>query len=302
MKRHLLSRRQLSVRCAALAFALPISSAMHGLEARAQAPATAEASRPKVHTVKFPDGTTVPAIGQGSWHLGQGKHPRSVEEEALRTGLALGMTVIDTAENYGDGASEQFIGRAIAGQRDRAFLVTKVEPENATRDGIMRACNASLGRLRTDYLDLYLLHAPVPAGRLSGVVARFEDLRAAGKIRRWGVSNFNVAQMEALFRVPDGHRCATNQMPYNLQNRYIEQEVLPWCEQHKMPVMAYSPLGGGKGSLVRDPTLAKLGAERGASAAALALAWVVRGGNVIAIPESGSPEHVKENAAALTIW
>lgn len=295
MDKHLLNRRQFAARGAAFSSSVPFSNAVHAAEG------PGAVAKPAVRMVRFPDGATVPAIGQGSWRLGQGRHPRSVEEEALRTGIALGMTVIDTSENYGDGASEQFIGRTIAGQRDRAFLVTKVEPENATRDGIMRACNASLGRLRTDYLDLYLLHAPVPAGRLSGVVARFEDLRAAGKIRRWGVSNFNVAQMEALFRVPDGHRCATNQVPYSLLNRSIEQDVLPWCTQHKMPVMAYSPLATGNGSLLREPSLAKLGAERGVSAAALALAWVIRDGNVIAIPESGSPEHVKENAAALTM-
>jgi diketogulonate reductase-like aldo/keto reductase len=252
--------------------------------------------------VKFPDGTTVPAIGQGSWHLGQGRHAERAEQEALRTGLSLGMTVIDTSENYGDGKSEEFIGRAIAGQRDRTFLVTKVEPENAP-GGIERACKGSLGRLRTDYIDLYLLHAPVPASRLPAVVAKFESLRAAGKIRAWGVSNFDVRQMEELFSIPDGNRCATNQVLYNLQNRYIERELLPWCQQHNMPVMAYSPLGGLNGRLVRDPSLAKAGADHGGySAAAVALAWVVRSGSVIAIPESGSPEHVKENAAALTIW
>ena len=302
MNKPLLNRRQFSARCAVLGFALPISSAMVAIEARAQVPGTGAASKPAVHMVKFPDGTTVPAIGQGSWHLGQGKHPRTVEEEALRAGIALGMTVIDTSENYGDGASEQFIGRAIAGQRDSVFLVTKVEPENTSGDGITRACNASLARLRTDRLDLYLLHAPVPASRLPSVVAKFESLRAVGKIRAWGVSNFNVEQMEALFAVPDGPRCATNQVLYNLKNRYIERDLLPWCAQHNMPVMAYTPLGGDKSSLARDPALAEVGSKQGYSAAAVALAWAIRSGNVIAIPESGSPAHVKENAAALTIW
>jgi diketogulonate reductase-like aldo/keto reductase len=297
-----LSRRQFAARCAALGVSLPALSAIPAIEAAAQVPNTGEASKPAVHTVKFPDGTTVPAVGQGTWHLGQGRHPERVEQEALRTGIALGMTVIDTSENYGDGRSEEFIGRAIAGQRERVFLVTKVEPENIGGDGITRACKGSLGRLRTDYIDLYLLHAPVPASRLEGVVAKFENLRAAGKIRAWGVSNFNTAQMEELFRVPDGNRCATNQVLYNLKNRYIERDLLPWCQQHNMPVMAYSPLGGDNSSLVRDPALAKVGSEHGYSAAAVALAWVVRSGNVIAIPESGSPAHVKENAAALTIW
>ena len=287
MNRHPLSRRRFA--CAAASLAVPVARARAG-------------EAPKMHTVTFPDGTTVPAIGQGSWHLGQGRHPRAAEEEALRTGIALGMTVIDTAENYGDGASEQFIGRAVEGWRDKVFLVTKVEPENTAGDGIARACRASLGRLRTDYLDLYLLHAPVAVSSFRGVVAKFEELRESGKIRRWGVSNFDVRQMEALFRVPGGDRCATNQVGYNLRNSAIEKDLLPWCTARKVPVMAYSPLATGNSAVVRDPDLAKIGAGRGASAAAIALAWVVRGGNVIAIPESGSPEHVKENAAALTIW
>jgi diketogulonate reductase-like aldo/keto reductase len=302
MNSPLIDRRQFTSRCAAFGFTLPTVAGMLATPAGAQAPAAGEPAQPAVHTVKFPDGTKVAAIGQGSWHLGQGRHPEHVEQEALRTGIALGMTVIDTSENYGDGHSEEFIGRAIAGQRERAFLVTKVEPENIGGDGITHACNGSLGRLRTDHLDLYLLHAPVPDSRLAGVVAKFESLRAAGKIRAWGVSNFNVAQMEELFRVPDGPRCATNQVLYNLKNRAIEKDLLPWCQQHNMPVMAYSPLGGLNNALVRDPALAKVGAAHGYSAAAVALAWVVRSGNVIAIPESGSPAHVKENAAALTIW
>lgn len=212
------------------------------------------------------------------------------------------MTVIDTAEVYGEGRSEMFIGRTIEGLRDRVFLVTKVAPENTSADGVARACKASLRRLRTDYIDLYLLHAPVPASRFSGVVAKFENLRAKGLIRAWGVSNFTLSQMEKLIRVPDGHRCATNQVAYNLGHRKIEQDLMPWCQEHKMPVMAYSPLGGVKSPLARDATLAAVGAKYGNSAAAVALAWIVRDGNVIAIPESGSPGHVRENAAALTIW
>ena len=156
-------------------------------------------------------------------------------------------------------------------------------------DGIARACEASLARLGTDHLDLYLLHWPVPNTQFSGVVAGFEQLRAAGKIRAWGVSNFNVSQMEDLFRVPDGHHCATNQVPYSLNNRGIERDLLPWCKQHDVPVMAYSPLGGDNNLLVGDRTLARIGAVHDCSAAAVALAWVIRNGNVIAIPESGSP-------------
>src|SRR6516165_5682637 len=157
-------------------------------------------------TVKLPDGTVVPALGQGSWHLGQGRHPAAAEEEALRTGLALGMTLIDTSGNYGDGLSEELIGHAIAGQRDRVFLVSKVETDQVSGDGMARACEASLVRLGIDYLDLYLLHWPVPSTKFAEVVARFESLRAAGKIRAWGVSNFSVHEMEDLFRIPQGDR------------------------------------------------------------------------------------------------
>ena len=221
----------------------------------------------------------------------------------MRTGIALGMTVIDTSRNYGDGKSEKFIGHAIAGQRDRVFLVSKVQEDEVVIGRFASAFEGSLARLGTDYLDLYLLHSPVPSRYLSGVVAKFEQLRAAGKIRAWGVSNFNVDQMEELFRVPDGHRCATNQVRYSLRVRYFERDVLPWCAQHNMPVMAASPLGGVEyaHTLLGERTLAELGAMHGCSAAAAALGWVIRSGNVIAIPESGNPAHVKENAVALSI-
>ncbi len=293
VNKNLLTRRQFTARCAALSVSLPAIS-------RALA-ATEPPSKPTAPTVRFPDGTAVPAVGQGSWHLGQARHPPADEEEALRAGISLGMTLVDTSGNYGDGRSEQFIGRAIAGQRDRIYLVTKVESDQVAGDGIARACDASLARLATDHLDLYLLHSPVPTPQLAGVVAAFEKLRAAGKIRAWGVSNFDLRQMEDLYRVPDGPRCATNQVQYSLRNRRIERDVLPWCTQHNMPVMAYSPLGGGNNLVIRDRTLAQIGAAHGCSAAAIALAWVIRSGKVIAIPESGSPEHAKENAQALSI-
>jgi len=298
MNKHLLSRRQFAARCAAFGLSLPAVSA---LQASDPVPAPGAAAKPAGRTVTFPDGTRVPALGQGCWHLGQGRHPLAVEEEALRTGLSLGMTLIDTSGNYGNGRSEQFISHVIAGQRDRVFLVSKVEGNQVSGDGIARACAASLARLATEYLDLYLLHWPVPSAQFSGVVAAFEQLRAAGKIRAWGVSNFNVDQMEDLLRVPDGHRCATNQVPYSLNNRHIEHDVLPWCKQHDMPVMAYSPLGGDRNLVINDRTLAQVGANYSCPAAAVALAWVIRGGNVIAIPESGSPAHVKENAVALSL-
>jgi len=286
---------------AALGSSLPAGSAMIAAlsSASAFAAATGAASNGTGRTVKFHDGTIVPVLGQGSWHLGQGRHPEAVEEEALRTGLSLGMTLIDTSGNYGNGRSEEFVGHVIAGQRDRVFLVSKVEPDQLTGNGIARACEASLARLGTDYLDLYLQHWPNRAVELSGVVAAFESLRAAGKIRAWGVSNFKVSDMENLFRVPHGDRCATNQVLYNIGSRGIEYDLLPWCEQRGMLVMAYSPLG--ESSLVHDPTLASIGAAHGCSATAVALAWAIRSGNVIAIPESGLATHVKENAAAFSL-
>ncbi len=302
MNQYLLSRRQFSARCAALGLSLPAASAMLALQRSARVLAAAGAeSQPAARTVKLPDGTTVPALGQGAWHLGQDRHPVAVEEEAVRTGISLGMTLIDTSGNYGNGRSEQFLGHVLAGQRERIFLVSKVEADQVSGDGIARACEASLGRLGTDHLDLYLLHSPVPSAQFAGVVAAFEQLHAAGRIRAWGVSNFDRGQMEDLFRVPGGPRCATNQVSYSLRNRRIEGDVLPWCTQHHVPVMAYSPLGGDRNLVVGDRTLAQIGAAHGCSAAAVALAWVMRSGNVIAIPESGSPAHARENAAALSV-
>ena len=261
--------------------------------------ATGVASSGAGRTVKFRDGTVVPALGQGSWRLAQGRHPDAVEEEALRTGLSLGMTLIDTAELYSNGRSEELIGHVIAGQRDRVFLVSKVLPEHVTGNGIARACEASLTRLGTDHLDLYLLHWRRWVTNLSSVVKAFESLRAAGKIRAGGVSNFNVNDMEELFHIPHGDRCATNQVLYNVGSRGIEYDLLPWCEQRGMPVMAYTPLGGA--SLLHDPTLARISAARGCSASAVAPAWAIRSGNVIAIPEFGSAAHVKENAVAFSL-
>jgi diketogulonate reductase-like aldo/keto reductase len=297
-----LNRREFTELCVTLGASL--SAAMFAgpwhalaLEAAGEETTSTDARR----TVKFPDGTTVPALGQGSARLGQARHPAAIEEEALRTGISLGMTLIDTAEIYGSGHSEELIGRVIAGQRDRVFLVSKVWPNHATRDGIARACDASLKRLGTGHLDLYLLHWPRGVTDFAGVVGAFENLRAAGKVRAWGVSNFSVSQMETLFRIPQGDRCATNQVPYSLVDRDTERDLLPWCERHAVPVMAYSPLGGPGANVLRDPTLARIASGRGCSAAAVALAWTMRSGHVIAIPESGSPEHVKENAVALSL-
>ena len=295
MNKHFLSRRQFNALCAAVG----LSSVPAGTIALSNTSVLAAAAQPS--TVKLRNSAIVPAIGQGSARLGQGRHPETDEEEALRTGISLGMSLIDTSGNYGNGRSEKLIGRAIAGQRDHVFLVSKVEADEVSGDGMARACQASLSRLGTNFLDLYLLHWPVPNSQFSDVVAGFEQLRAAGKIKAWGVSNFNVDQMEDLFRIPDGNRCATNQVPYSLNNRSIEGDLLTWCTQHDLPVMAYSPLGGENSRLIGDRTLAQIGTAHGCSAAAVALAWVVRSGNVIAIPESGSPAHVKENAVALSL-
>jgi diketogulonate reductase-like aldo/keto reductase len=284
-----LSRRHFNTLCA-VGLSLPVGGVVSVL---------AEDAPPR--TVKLRNSVLVPAIGQGSARLGRGRHPETAEEEALRTGISLGMSLIDTSGDYGNGRSEKLIGRAIAGQRDRVFLVSKVEANEVSGDGMARACQASLSRLDIEVLDLYLLHWPVPNSQFSHVVAGFEQLRAAGKIRAWGVSNFNASQMEALFRIPDGNRCATNQVPYSLSNRGIERDVLSWCTQHDLPVMAYSPLGGGDSRLITDHTLAQIGTAHGCAAAAIALAWAVRDGNVIAIPESGSPAHVRENAVALSL-
>jgi diketogulonate reductase-like aldo/keto reductase len=297
MNTPVLSRRQFGAHCAALGISL---SAFNALLATPVFAADA-ASTPAPRTVKLPDGTTVAALGQGCWHLGQGRHPQAEEEEALRAGIALGMTLIDTSGNYGNGRSEEFLSHVIADQRQRIFLVSKVEPNEVAGDGIARACAGSLTRLGTDHLDLYLMHQPLASAQLPGMVAAFEQLRAMGKIRAWGVSNFSAELMEDLFRVPDGQRCATNQVPYSLNHRNIERDVLPWCKQHNVPIMAYSPLGGDHNLVVADHTLAQIGTSHNCSAAAVALTWVMRGGNVIAIPESGSLAHTKENAAALSI-
>jgi len=289
----LLNRREFNGLCVVLGSLVTGTS---GLGAE-----TVVASASVERTVKFRDGAIVPVLGQGSWHLAQGRHPAAEEEEALRTGLSLGMTLIDTAEIYSNGHSEELISRVIAGQRDRVFLVSKVPPTHVMGDGMARACEASLARLGTDHLDLYLLHWRNSDTDLSAVVAGFENLRASGKIRAWGVSNFKVSDMEDLFRVPQGDHCATNQVRYNLGHRGIEYDLLPWCERHGIPVMAYSPLGGPDADLLRDATLGRIGAAHGCSAAAAALAWTIRSGHVIAIPESGSVAHVKENAVVLSL-
>ncbi|MEA9587524.1 aldo/keto reductase [Xanthomonas sp. WHRI 10064A] len=242
-------------------------------------------------------GRRVAALGLGSWNLGQGRHPPQQEIEALQTGQQLGMRLIDTAEMYGNGRSEQLIGQAIDSAQS-PYLVSKVLPSNASARGIARACEASLQRLGVRTLDLYLLHWR-GGSDLAEVVAAFEALRDAGKIRDWGVSNFDVDDMQDLWLIDGGQRCLVNQVLYHAGSRGIEFDLLPWCAEHEVTVMAYSPLGSR--ALLDHPVLHAIGARRGVAATAVALAWAIRSGQVIAIPESGTPAHVSANAAACTL-
>ena len=236
----------------------------------------------------------MPRLGQGTWRMGEGRRTRAEEAAALRLGIDLGMTLIDTAEMYGEGAAEEVVADAMAGQRDRVFLVSKVYPHNASRAGVAAACARSLRRLRTDRLDLYLLHwrGGVP---LAETVAGFEALREAGHIRAWGVSNFNVGDMGAL---PPG--CGGNQVLYNVGARGIEFDLLPWSQAQEMPVMAYSPVGQG-GALLRSKVLVEIGRRHGVTAAQVAIAWTLRQDGLVSIPKAGDAAHVQENAAALGV-
>lgn len=251
-----------------------------------------------VPTTQLPSGEAVPLLGQGTWHMGDDPNARSEEITALRVGLDLGMSLIDTAEMYGSGAAEALVGEALAGRRDEVFLVSKVLPHNATREGTIRACERSLKRLRTDRLDLYLLHwrGEVP---LEETVAGFEALVEAGKIRAWGVSNFDLADINALRQVPGGSQVATNQVLYNLARRGIEWDLLPWCQEHRLSLMAYAPIE--QGAILRHPELRAIAHRHGATASQVALAWVIRQAQVIAIPKAGRPEHVRENRAAIEL-
>lgn len=246
--------------------------------------------------VTLPDGTAVPALGQGTWMMGEGGRDRGQEVAALRAGIELGMTLIDTAEMYGDGAAEELVADAVAGCRDEVFIVDKVLPGNASAAGARRACEESLRRLRTDRIDLYLLHwrGGIP---LSRTVEGFEALKREGKILRWGVSNFDVADLEELGRVADPGACAANQVLYNPGSRGIEFDLIPWQHRHGMPVMAYSPLGQGR-RLLRSPALVAAARRHGATPAQVALAWALRRDGVVAIPKAGDPAHARENAAA----
>jgi len=249
-------------------------------------------------TVRLPSGENVPALGLGTWMIGDDARKRADEIAALRRGIDLGMNLIDTAEMYGEGASERLVGEAIAGRRDEVFLVSKVYPHNASREGTVAACERSLKRLGTDRLDLYLLHwrGQHP---LAETVAAFDALKAAGKIRHWGVSNLDVSDMKELMGVPGGGGVAANQVLYNLSRRGIEWDLLPLMQARATPVMAYSPVEQAR--LLNDRRLAALAADHGVSVAQLALAFLLDRDGVIAIPKAGRPVHVEDNAGALDI-
>lgn len=245
-----------------------------------------------MRTLQFKDGTAVPVIGQGTWHMGENSAERKNEVAALRLGIELGMTLIDTAEMYGEGGAEEVVGEAIRGDRERVFLVSKVYPHNASRSGVPEACERSLRRLGTDCIDLYLLHwrGQHP---LAETVEAFERLRDQGKIRRWGVSNFDLDDMREL----DSGACATNQVLYNPAERGIEFDLLPWCQAQGMPVMAYCPLGQG-GDLLKHPAVIEIADRHGVQPAQIALAWALRQPGVLVIPKSSSAAHLRANGAA----
>jgi len=254
-------------------------------------------------TIRFGEHPAVPVIGQGTWYMGENPALRAQEAAALRAGIDLGLTVIDTAEMYADGGAEEVVGEAIRGQRDRVVLVSKVYPWNAGGRKIARACEASLRRLNTDYLDLYLLHWRGDYS-LQETVAGMEALVAQGKIRRWGVSNLDEDDMQQLWQVEGGERCATNQVLYHLASRGIEYDLLPWCPQRRQPVMAICPLaqaGRLRNGLLNHTVVKNIAQERGVTAAQILLAWVISRREVLAIPKASSIEHVAQNAAALDI-
>lgn len=252
-----------------------------------------------IETTHLPSGIAVPVLGQGTWKMGERRERFADEVAALRLGIELGMTLIDTAEMYASGGAEEVVGAAIKGQRDKVFLVSKVLPSNGRRDATIRACEASLRRLGTERIDLYLLHwrGGVP---LDETIDAFETLKAAGKIGDWGVSNFDVDDLEELMALPPtGKSVAANQVLYHPGSRGIDFDLLPWQRRRGIPVMAYSPLG--EGDLANDPRLQAVARRHGVTAAQVALAWTLRDGGVISIPKASKPDHVRANRAASDI-
>lgn len=251
-----------------------------------------------MRTLQLPSGLTIPVLGMGTWRMGENVRNRQSEIDALRHGLNLGLSLIDTAEMYGEGKAEEVIAQAIANRRSEVFLVSKVYPHNASKRGAIAACERSLKRLNTDYLDLYLLHwrGSVP---LAETLDAFQTLQQAGKIRSLGVSNFDVADMEEASLLPGGNSIATNQVLYNLTRRGIELNLLPWCRQRGIPIMAYSPIEQGR--LLNNRTLRVIAQEREVTTAQVAIAWLLHQDNVIVIPKSSRIEHVEQNRAALDL-
>ncbi|KND58613.1 Oxidoreductase, aldo/keto reductase family [Candidatus Burkholderia verschuerenii] len=249
-------------------------------------------------TVTLPDGETIPKLGQGTWEMGERPNAREAEIAALREGVDLGMTLIDTAEMYGDGESEKLIAEALGDRRDELFIVSKVYPHNGSERGVVAACERSLRRLQTDRIDLYLLHWR-GGEDLPGVVAGFEKLRRDGKIRHWGVSNFDVDDLEELFALDGGDACATDQILYNVARRGPEFDLLPWMREWRMPAMAYSPVDHAR--LPRGGVLEAIALARGVSFFQVALAWVLQQDAVFAIPKASDVRHVRENFAALSL-
>ncbi|MDQ2104642.1 aldo/keto reductase [Azospirillum isscasi] len=248
-----------------------------------------------IPTTTLPSGTAVPVLGQGTWYMGEDSRDRAREVAALRLGLDLGMTLIDTAEMYAEGGAEEVVGEAIAGRRDDVFLVSKVLPMNASRRGTIAACERSLKRLRTDRIDLYLLHWR-GSPDFAETIGAFETLMREGKIARWGVSNLDLQDMEELMDTPGGEGVQTNQLLYNLTRRGIEHDLQPWCRARGIPVMAYSPIEQGR--MLRHPELRRIAERHGATPAQVGLAWLLRQDGVIAIPKASDPAHVRDNRAA----
>ncbi len=252
----------------------------------------------EVRTVALPSGETVPVLGQGTWGMGEQSKRRTQEVAALRLGLDLGMTLIDTAEMYGNGGAEEVVGAAIAGRRGEVFLVSKVLPHHATRRGTVAACHASLKRLRAEQLDLYLLHwrEQVP---LVETLEGFDALIHSGDIRYWGVSNFDTSDMKELTELEGGTAVATNQVLYNLAKRGIEYDLQPWCRERRIPMMAYSPINQGR--LLQHPGIERIARARNVTPAQVALAWVLGQAGVLAIPKSSQTDHVRQNRTALDL-
>ena len=249
-------------------------------------------------TVRLADGARVPALGLGTWRMGEKPRRRTAEIAALRAGIDVGMTVLDTAEMYADGGAEQVLGAAIDGRRDDVFIVSKVYPHNAGAKSAIAACERSLARLRTDRLDLYLLHwrGRIP---LAETLDAFERLRSAGKILRWGVSNFDADDVQEMLALPGGAECAVNQVLYHVGERGVEWSLLPLCRRHSIAVMAYAPVG--EGALLRNADLVRIARDASITPAQLALAWLLRQQDVISIPQSSSVEHVQENRRAADV-